>query len=618
MQLKEPVSGTSEHAPIPHRVPYVTVSQVEWSRTSSWHVGRDTSVEQPLILDRYRPLEVLGSGGYGEVVAAFDTRMHRRVAIKRLPLEPAAGEGISVPAAGLAEARTAALLTHPNIVTVHEWDTDSDEAFIIMEYVDGMSLAEILDAEGALDLDEAASVIEAVCSALEFAHANGVLHLDIKPENVLVTRDGRTKVTDFGIAALSALAGHGHAAGGTLGFMPLEQLRGDAVDERSDVWAFGALCFELLADANPFAAETVEAAIFKAEIVTPPAPSDLEPSLPRAIDGIILSALATSPSERYTTVGAFGHRLLGHLGDAAAGRESLAAVVDEHTAEDTDAQALRQAGVGLWDRLGRWSFRLARLAASAGAAWLAWAGVSPFVRGNLAAAAAGALAGLAAVLAPALGIGLALFVLTAGTVAAGWWWFALPFALVSAAAWWFAGREDAGLLSSVAAPPLGALGIAPLTALLAGFVLRPRFAAITSAYGAVLLMLSSAASGAGPPYLAVEWGWLAQPLGTGVVAGALRELVATPAPVAVVAGWAGGAAIMSVACKRASRPAAVLGMSLGTLVMYAGYVGAELTARLFDASVTWMGQVLLRHLTASLILMVLVIAAGPPVRPEEE
>ncbi len=182
-------------------------------------------MEGLLILDRYRPLAELGEGGFGTVTLAWDTRMQRRVAIKRLPL-PLDSRGRPHQPPGLAEARTAAMLNHPAIVTVFDFDTDADEAFLVMEHVDGANLADLIDDGGPLTLDEVAAVVEAVSHALAFAHDNGVLHLDIKPENVLVTRDGRVKVADFGIAELSSLSGHGAAWGGTPGYMPLEQLRG--------------------------------------------------------------------------------------------------------------------------------------------------------------------------------------------------------------------------------------------------------------------------------------------------------------------------------------------------------------------------------------------------------
>ena len=171
-------------------------------------IGR--RVEQQLILDRYRPLAELGEGGYGVVVLAWDTRMQRRVAIKRLPLPLDARGAVLHNPPGLAEARTAAMLNHPAIATVYDFATDSDEAFLIMEFVDGCSLEALLGRiRGPLDADESAAVVGAVADALEFAHDNGVLHLDVKPGNVLVARDGRIKVADFGMAELSSATGHG-------------------------------------------------------------------------------------------------------------------------------------------------------------------------------------------------------------------------------------------------------------------------------------------------------------------------------------------------------------------------------------------------------------------------
>ena len=170
-------------------------------------------MDQSLILDRYRPLAELGSGGHATVTLAYDTRMGRRVAIKRLPL-PRDAHGRPV-RTGLAEARTVAMLNHPAIVTVYEWESDADEAFLIMEPSTASRSRELLDHLGRLDLDEAAAVLEPVADALAFAHDNGVLHLDIKPANVLVTRDGAVKVTDFGISALTGVEGTASAAEGT-------------------------------------------------------------------------------------------------------------------------------------------------------------------------------------------------------------------------------------------------------------------------------------------------------------------------------------------------------------------------------------------------------------------
>jgi serine/threonine protein kinase len=174
---------------VPLDAPHVTATR--YNRATGDHRDGER-VGQGLILGRYRPLAELGEGGHGAVDLAFDTKMARRVAIKRIPLSHAGVRRLGT-TTGLAEARTSALLNHPNVVTVFEWDTDADEAFLIMEHVDGAPLSDLLDAYAPLEPDEAAAVLDPVCAALSFAHDNGVLHLDLKPENVLVTRDGRRR-----------------------------------------------------------------------------------------------------------------------------------------------------------------------------------------------------------------------------------------------------------------------------------------------------------------------------------------------------------------------------------------------------------------------------------------
>lgn len=573
-------------------------------------------MDQPLILDRYRPLEDLASGGFGDVVLAFDTRIQRRVAIKRLPLPRTPGGAHTTPA-GLSEARTAAMLNHPSIVTVHEWDTDSDEAFIIMEYVEGASLGDILDAYGALDFDSAAAVIEAVAAALEFAHDNGVLHLDIKPDNVLVSTDGRPKVTDFGIAELSTATGHGPAAGGTIGYMPLEQLRGESLDERTDVWAFAALCFELLTDANPFTSSSLEGALFKAEIEDIPAPSEFDSAISPGIDDIITAALSVDAFDRYASVEEFASRLLDHLGDPAIGRRNLAgfaaelAGATEHAEADWDH-------VGLWDRVTRFGGVARRLAAALAGGWLAWAGLGTFELDTAALAGATALVALAGLLAPSLGAAMGLIAFVIGLAVAGLYALAAAFGFAGALIWWFAGRRGAALSGTLLIPVLGIARLAPAGPLLIGYEVPMLRATLLGAYAGGLTMLASAVSGGRAPYLDVGWRLFFDPLSTRVTAGGLRELLSTPAPLAVIAAWAAAAAVMSVACHRASRAAAVVGATLALLGMYGGYAVADAISASLDVSATWSGEALLPHLAASSILMVLVIAAGPPVRAEEE
>ncbi len=591
------------------------------------------ALPQQLILDRYRPLEELGEGGFGSVVLAWDTKMQRRVAIKRLPLPASARRGRAGSArdAGLAEARTAALLNHQDIVTVYEWDTDADEAFLIMEHVDGASLADVLDDGGALDSDEAAAVLDAVFSAVEFAHENGVLHLDLKPQNVLVSRDGRVKVADFGISTLSTASGHASSFGGTLGYMPPEQLRGERVDDRTDVWALGALAFEVLTDANPFISDSVEGALFKMEVAEPSAPSDFDSSLPPELDDVVLTALSPTPDERYPSVTRFAASLLPHLGDEQLGRSGLAARIETLVEEQpTDDEPGSWERVGLWDRARPYGSLLARATAAASATWLAWAGLDWLGLSRIPTVAGAALAALAGVLAPGLGVALGLLLFSAGLVAARAYVVAAVLVPLAAAYWWIWGRRDAGAaLLPLAAPVLGVGHVALATPFLAGFVLSPVPAAAAALAGGALTVLAWAASPSTVAFGNVDWHVFANPAAA-YAGGAATEVSAnlhlawtSPFTYVALLAWALAAVAMSLACRRASRPAATLGAAIAAATLWGGYFLAGTIAQTGGPSAAHLGWETLREpfarqMTASLILVVLVIAAGPPVRPEEE
>ena len=148
--------------------------------------------EQPLLLARYRVVETRGTGGFGAVHVCWDTRLERRVAIKCMPLTAAPGMSSSTLAEALDEARITSRLTHPNIVTVHDFAVEGSVAYLIMEYVNGLTLAELMSRVegGVLTYDECAHVLSSLAAALDFAHANGVLHLDIKPSNVFIDGSG--------------------------------------------------------------------------------------------------------------------------------------------------------------------------------------------------------------------------------------------------------------------------------------------------------------------------------------------------------------------------------------------------------------------------------------------
>ncbi len=569
-------------------------------------------MDEQLILDRYRPLAELGAGGHGSVVLAFDSKMTRRVAIKQIPL-PTDTLGRPVPRAGLAEARTAALLNHPNIVTVHEWDTDGEYAYIVMEDVDGSSLADVLDeTRTPLDSDEVAAVVEAVAAAVGYAHDNGVLHLDLKPGNVLATRTGRVKVADFGISALTDAAGLAHGTSGTIGYMPPEQIRGAALDERTDVWAFAALVYELLTDANPFDSDTTEGSLFKIEVAEVPAPSEFEPALAAALDHALLTALEPDPRDRYASVAGFAEAILPYLGDAESGRRSLAEFVGEFIGDD-DLPDEYDAG-GLWDRLAPHAGVLTRLAAALGCAWLAWAGTRAFGLPIAPQFGVTLMVALAGALAPGLGLALGLGGLVAGVARFGGWLPGLLTGVAAAAFWVVRGRRGrADALVPLAAPVLAIVRAAPGAALLSGLAFRPIPAAIASAASAVLLLGASAATGGAAPLLRTPvqmflFPWSAEGFWTVTPVGDFD-----PAMLAVPIVWAAAGATCALLAGRQTRLAAAVGVLAGAAVLAAGYaLWAALPGSGFGPA-AWAPDVAIGTAAA-----LVAVALGPPLRTDAE
>ncbi len=524
-------------------------------------------MERPLILERYRPLTELGSGGFGSVVLAFDVKMARRVAIKRIPL-PAERSARSVARASLAEARTAAMLNHPSIVTVYEWEVTADEALIVMEHVEGVSLADVLHVVGRLDTDEAAALAAALGDALAFAHANGVLHLDVKPDNVLIGRSGRIALTDFGIASLRGPERTARATGGTPGYMAPEHLRGDEVDDRADQWSFAALVFEALTGENPFEADTPGASLVRAAVEPPVPPSSLDPSLGPGLDLVLLTALHPDPEERYPSVADCTRALLDHLGDPELGRASLADIVSTMLEDDEDAALAEH--IGLWDRLAPYSGAWRRAGAALASGWLAWAGACAFVPPVPARLLTVSLAALAGVLAPPLGTLLGLGILAVGI---GDTFGALPgiaFALLATMIWAVWGRRaGAASFAWLAGPALAVARSALATPFLLGFAFEPRSAAISSALSALATVAASAASGESAPWLRTSWRVLVDPLGCAAIVRSHLGTIITPSVLLTAVTWGFAGALASVACRRATRTHAALGL-VGATTLLAG------------------------------------------------
>lgn len=560
-------------------------------------------MEQGLILGRYRLLAEIGEGGHGAVDLAYDTKMSRRVAVKRIRLSEGGILRLSR-TTGLAEARTAALLNHPNVVTVHEWDTDEDEAFLIMEYVDGVPLAELLDAYAPLDVDEAAAIMGPACAALSFAHANGILHLDLKPENVLVTRDGLVKVADFGVASLTNAAGQALSAGGTLGYMPPEQLRGDPVDARSDVWALGAIAYETLTGAVPFAADNLKAAIYKAENVAPPMPGEFIEGLPPVLDDVLAAALSAMRMDRPASAEALADEMLPFLGDPEAGRSALRELVAALLAEQTPEALVP---LGLWDRLTYREALLRRAVCGLAAAGMTGIAIGGLGLGWPPAIGAAAIAGAAGAFASPYGLAVGMLALAASAFAIGW-----PYGLlvgVLGVAWWTLLGRHAGWdsLAPLGAPLFGVLGVSPALPLLTGFFVRNVWRAFASgaATGAVLV-LASVASGRPPASMSVDASFLMDPLGQLSSRGLAFTTSEGLSALAIVVAWGAAAAVGSLLARRATRASALLGAGAGSMLLVA-VVGPWLTGGQRVTSQTAL------QFGLSSILVAVVVALGPPV-----
>lgn len=253
--------------------------------------------------DRYRIIGRIAGGGMGDVYRGHDLLLDRAVAVK--VLQPGLAQDPDLVARFKAEARAAARLSHPNVVAVHDWGSEDDRTyFMVMEYVSGTDLRNILVGRGPMDPAQACEVMIGVCDALQAAHAQGLVHRDVKPENVLIARDGTVKVADFGIAALAdsdrTLTGAGIL--GTLRYLSPEQAAGNKATMASDVWAAGAVLFELLTGSMPQGGSGAE--LLRRRASEPPtAPSELEPAVPAVLDEVVLRACAVDPTDRFASIG---------------------------------------------------------------------------------------------------------------------------------------------------------------------------------------------------------------------------------------------------------------------------------------------------------------------------
>ena len=248
-------------------------------------------------IGKYDVLDVLGQGGMGVVYRARDPVIGRQVAIKvildRAMDAPAVRERF------YREARSAGALSHENVMTIYDVGEDEGRPYIVMELLDGTDLRHMLARRPLPSLDTRLDIALQVCNGLGYAHSRGVVHRDIKPENVQVTTSGRVKLLDFGIARIQTEQTLTQAQIGTPRYMSPEQIKGEPIDGRTDIFSFGVLLYELLSGANPFHGEHITSVIYKVLHEDPPPPSLPDTQAGRDLQRVVARCLAKSPHRRY-------------------------------------------------------------------------------------------------------------------------------------------------------------------------------------------------------------------------------------------------------------------------------------------------------------------------------
>jgi beta-lactam-binding protein with PASTA domain/tRNA A-37 threonylcarbamoyl transferase component Bud32 len=269
--------------------------------------------------ERYEIGGVLGRGGMAEVHRGRDLRLGREVAVKVLRSDLARDPSFQV--RFRREAQAAASLNHPAIVSVYDTGEDRTTTgatpYIVMEYVEGETLRDVLRREGVLRPERAMSLAADICAALDFSHRNGIVHRDVKPGNVMITPQGTVKVMDFGIARAvsdsAATMTSTAAVIGTAQYLSPEQARGEAVDARSDVYSVGCLLYELVTGAPPFTGDSPVSVAYQHVREDPRLPSSVNPAIPADLDAILLKALSKNPANRYQSAADMRNDLLRSL-----------------------------------------------------------------------------------------------------------------------------------------------------------------------------------------------------------------------------------------------------------------------------------------------------------------
>ena len=261
-------------------------------------------ISRPILAGRYELGPLLGGGGMGAVYRAWDRLLGREVALKILRPEHAGSREFVTRFER--EAKNAASLSHPNIVRVFDAGEAGDGTrYIAMECIPGGTLADLIRKEGVLAPRAAIKVLLQLAAALSYAHGRGIVHRDVKPQNVLMTDEGDARMADFGIAwaAEATVLTRADMVVGSVGYLSPEQARGEPVDHRTDLYALGVVLYEMLTGSVPFVAESPIAVAMKHATQPPPSPSEANPAVPLDLAGVTLKLLSKDPSDRYASAG---------------------------------------------------------------------------------------------------------------------------------------------------------------------------------------------------------------------------------------------------------------------------------------------------------------------------
>src|SRR5579859_2465835 len=272
----------------------------------------------PTRIGKYEIVSRLGHGGMGEVYKAFHPQLHRYVALKFL-LTTAETDPDFI-ARFQQEAQAVARLRHPHIVQVFDFDVQDGKPYMVMEFVEGETLAQRLANyhrnKQTMPISEVVQLFQQLCSAVDYAHKQGMLHRDLKPQNVLINMQGDAVLTDFGLAKMLGVSGltASNTVMGTPHYMSPEQAQGKPAEVRSDVYSLGVMLYEALAGKVPFDAPTPVAVLMQ-HVTVPPTPiQEVNPAAPVGLAQIALLAMAKNPDERFRTAGAMGHAIMATVG----------------------------------------------------------------------------------------------------------------------------------------------------------------------------------------------------------------------------------------------------------------------------------------------------------------